>query len=135
MKSNLGALKLGDQVYTMAQLKEMELLQLEGVITDLSIEHEDIASQMRRARADFAAKGISANYDWYRQADIAKRIMSGWLKRLSQLRKEVRHARGPDVHRLREIMKRRLTSDVYASVWDEYQEAEYASSSSSGAVT
>lgn len=124
----------------MAQLKEMELLQLESVITDLSIEHEDISSQMRRARADFAARGISANYDWYRQADIAKRIMSGWLKRLSQLRKEVRQARGPDVHRLREIrmreiIKKRLTPDAYASVWAEFTEAEYASSSSSGSAT
>ena len=121
----------------MAQLKEMELLQLESVITDLSIEHEDISSQMRQARADFAAKGISANYDWYRQADIAKKIMSGWIKRLSQLRREVRQARGSlDVHRLKEILKTRLTPDEFASVWDEYQEAEYASSSSSsGAVT
>ena len=119
----------------MAQLKEMELLQLESVITDLSIEHEDISSQMRRARADFAAKGISANYDWYRQADIAKRIMSGWLKRLSQLRREVRQARGEGVNRLREILKTRLSPDEFASVWDEYQEAEYASSSSSGAIT
>ena len=135
MRSNLGTLKLGDQVYTLAQLKEMELLQLESVITDLSIEHEDISSQMRRARADFAAKGISANYDWYRQADIAKRIMSGWLKRLSQLRREVRQARGEGVNRLREILKTRLSPDEFASVWDEYQEAEYASSSSSGAIT
>ena len=111
-------LRTDDQSYTWAELQAMSVVELGQILSELNVQHERIAAQLRDARAGYAAEGISSPYEWYRRADASKRISNEWIKRVAQLRK----TKASEAHEAQErpfvrAASRMLAPEVYASIW------------------
>ncbi len=49
---------------------------------------KDIKAQLATARGDYAANGISADWEWVKKAEGAKRIMAEWLEKVNAATRE-----------------------------------------------
>ena len=73
--------------YTLPHLRSMSVEQLSDVLRDASVHITHIASQQREARGDYAAEGKGSDWDWYKRAGRAKRILIEWQQEIASLRK------------------------------------------------
>lgn len=111
-------LRLDSTEYTYEQVQSMPVNRLKEMELKIKDNVADIAQQQKATKGDFAHSGISGDWDWYKKADFAKRVLIRWEHEVHNIITEKKQAHGAEYGKTFERHYINMAKEVIAPAQD-----------------
>ena len=74
--------------YTKNQIEEMSIEEINEIRADLQNQQELISLQLKKAKGDYQATGVSSDWGWYKRAETARAIMKTASTEIGKIKRQ-----------------------------------------------
>jgi hypothetical protein len=106
-------LRINGEIYTKEELSNMDTSKLNLIRADIEQNIIDINDQLKKAAGDYRAYGISADWNWFKKAETARRILSKGRIIISSILKERNKNSRPLSEYFVDVVKESISIDQF----------------------